>query len=76
MEPISSEAFSSNSGSVRPKKAYIVKRNNDRNGVHEFHYVFFLLTYLYLTLPYPTTHNPPTLLTPNRNTQLTPKFLD
>ena len=51
MEPISSVAFSSNSGSVRPKKDYIVKRNNDRNGVHEFHYVFFILpTYLYLTL--------------------------
>ena len=30
----SSEAFSSNSGSAPSKKDYIVKRNNDRNGVH------------------------------------------
>jgi hypothetical protein len=32
--PISSEAFSSNSGSAPSKKDYLVKRNNDRNGVH------------------------------------------
>ena len=34
MEPISLEAFSSNSGLPPSKKDYIVKRNNDRNGVH------------------------------------------
>ena len=74
MEPISSaEDFSSNSGLPPSKKDCIVKRNNDRNGVHCF------TTFFSFYLPYPTTLlpiTPQTLLTPNRNTHLTPKFLD